>query len=247
MASKTELLSNIMSLIQLIDNSEHEIVESTGPLHALYATLDRSNFPQGLEYVLDDLKFKNVSNEQFITSYWDPESLNVQLHLSIKMQPNTEFKYNNVAKAVVEITYDAITKDMEHFSHGAWHLDFHHHKGAATDFIHPNFHLHNGGQKVKDAVIDYGELVLLDAPRLLHPPLDLFLAFDMVLTNFFKRRIWANFRANTSYQEIIKASQEKWWKDYYSQIADYWKYQTSGVDCTEKRTLAQTANPFLFI
>lgn len=247
MASKNELLSNITSLIRLIENCGYEIVESTGPLHALYSTLFRSDFPQGLEYVLEDLKFKDVSNKQFISGNWASDSLNVQLHLNIKMQPNTEFKYSNVAEAVVEITYDAITEDMEDFAYGAWHLDYHHYKGGTTDFIHPNFHMHHGGKKVKDEVANYGEVVLLDTPRLLHPPLDLFLAFDMVLTNFYERRVWANFRANTSYQQIIKTSQEKWWKDYYNQISDYWKYQTCGIDCVNKRQLAQIANPFLFV
>lgn len=247
MASKSEVLRSINKLIRLIETCKHEIVDNTGPLYALHATLERSQFPNGLKYTLEHLNFKNLSNNQFITGNWERDSLNIQMHLNIKMQPDSEFQYKNVAEAVVELTYDAVTNDQENYAHGAWHLDYHHHNGAPTNFIHPNFHMHNGGKKVKDEVNDYGEIVLLDAPRLLHPPLDLFLAFDMVLTNFYERRVWADFRADTTYQELIKKSQEKWWKDYYNQIADYWKHQTSGTVCVKKRQTAHTANPYLFV
>ncbi|HFQ5100891.1 TPA: hypothetical protein ACGUU3_004211 [Vibrio vulnificus] len=115
------------------------------------------------------------------------------------------------------------------------------------DFIHPSKHIHHGGRKVKDNTQDYGELVLLDAPRLMHPPLDIFLAFDFLLTNFIERRIWQSFREDTRYKELIKLAQVKWWQKYYQQIADYWNHQTSGIGDVEKRQTAQLAIPYLYI
>lgn len=246
MASKPQLLENIDNLIKLIEASDYEIVADAGPLYQLKSTLDRADFPTGLKYCLIDLKFDNVSQDQFITSNWDAGSLEVKLHLDIQMAPNKPFKYGNVQEALVEIGYEALTNDGE-LARGAWHLDYHHYTTGQPDFIHPKYHMHHGGRKVKDSTENYGELVLLDAPRLQHPPLDLFLAFDMVLTNFFERRIWQNFREDTKYKEIIKSSHEHWWKDYYSQIADYWRFQTSGVGDVQKRKDAQQENPYLIV
>ncbi|MCG9557920.1 hypothetical protein [Vibrio kanaloae] len=246
MASKPQLLDNIDSLTKLIEASDYEILVDTGPLYQLKSTLERSEFPSGLKYSLIDLEFDNVSQGQFITGNWDADSLEVKLHLDIKMDPNKPFKYGNVKEALVEIDYEALTEDGE-IARGAWHLDYHHHKKGQPNFIHPRYHMHHGGRRIKDNTENYGELVLLDTPRLQHPPLDLFLAFDLVLTNFFERRVWQNFREDTTYKEIIRLSHEHWWKDYYSQIADYWKFQTSGVDDVQKRTNAQQANPYLIV
>jgi len=246
MTDKSETLDNIDRLISILENGEHDIINDVSPLYQLKNVLERSELSRGLHYTLDDLKFSNVSEKQFVCGgVWESNTLDVRLHLDIYLFPNTYFEHGNVKTSIVEITYEAITHEYN-TARGAWHLDCHDYTGI-PEFIHPNIHIHHGGRRIKDRTENYGELVLLDAPRLMHPPLDLFLAFDMLLTNFFERRVWSNFRADPSYQEILKSSQRKWWEKYYTQVSDYWKYSTSGVDDIQKRQLAQLANPYLFV
>ncbi|EJL6733948.1 hypothetical protein NOK90_17005 [Vibrio parahaemolyticus] len=247
MATKAETIEGVRKLISIIDSSSSQIVESTAPLYQLINVLERTNSSRGLRYTLDSLKFVNVSEQQFICrDTWKAGSLDVRLHVSVSLMPNLDFEFGNVNESVIEITYEAIN-NSDKIARGAWHLDCHGHHSGVPDFIHPSNHIHHGGRKVKDNTQDYGELVLLDAPRLMHPPLDIFLAFDFLLTNFIERRIWQSFREDTRYKELIKLAQVKWWQKYYQQIADYWNHQTSGKDDVEKRQTAQLAIPYLYI
>ena len=247
MATKAETIEGVRKLISIIDSSSSQIVESTAPLYQLINVLERTNSSRGLRYTLDSLKFVNVSEQQFICrDAWKAGSLDVRLHVSVSLMPNLDFEFGNVNESVIEITYEAIN-NSDKIARGAWHLDCHGHHSGVPDFIHPSNHIHHGGRKVKDNTQDYGELVLLDAPRLMHPPLDIFLAFDFLLTNFIERRIWQSFREDTRYKELIKLAQVKWWQKYYQQIADYWNHQTSGKDDVEKRQTAQLAIPYLYI
>lgn len=247
MATKAETIEGVRKLISIIDSSSSQIVESTAPLYQLINALERTNSSRGLRYTLDSLKFVNVSEQQFICrDTWKAGSLDVRLHVSVSLRPNLDFEFGNVKESVIEITYEAIN-NSDKIARGAWHLDCHGHHSGVPDFIHPSNHIHHGGRKVKDNTQDYGELVLLDAPRLMHPPLDIFLAFDFLLTNFIERRIWQSFREDTRYKELIKLAQVKWWQKYYQQIADYWNHQTSGKGDVEKRQTAQLAIPYLYI
>lgn len=95
--------------------------------------------------------------------------------------------------------------------------------------------------------MNYGDLLILDAPRLMHPPLDLFLAVDFLLTNFIESRTWKNLRADTTYQAIVIDSQKDWWKGYFKQISEYWdNYGLSGINSTQACGLARLSNPHLF-
>ncbi|MGN2614664.1 hypothetical protein [Aliivibrio fischeri] len=238
-------VDNVTKLISVLQ--EFEIIDDLTPLHQLSSTLRRANLGRGIGYQLTDLTFSNLSSEQFINSnIWDADSLEIKLHLNLKLKPHQDFCFGSVDESVVEVTYEALTIKGE-IARGAWHLDFHDHtKGKQPKFIHPDFHFHHGGRRIKDTTENYGELVLLDAPRLMHPPLDLFLAIDMLITNFIEKRVWLSLRADKRYQEIIQNSQNKWWHKYYQQVADYWTYQTSGSEDVVKRNIARLSNPYLY-
>lgn len=244
MADKARVIENVERLINVLQ--EHGVIHSDTPLRELIKGLKKTRVDRGLNYELIDLAFHNLSGKQFINNEkWDAKTFEVKLHLNIALLPDKEFKFGSVRSSVVEITYEAHSEVTCELTRGAWHLDFH--DDSSPEFIHPNYHFHHGGRRIKQETEDYGELVLLDAPRLMHPPLDLFLAVDLLASNFLKERYWRNLRADTTYQEIIKESQLNWWKKYYQQIADYWKHQTSGQVDVDKRQAAQLAVPYLYV
>ncbi|KIF44530.1 hypothetical protein M445_26090 [Vibrio owensii 47666-1] len=246
MADKTEMLDSIRRFIEVLNSSDIQIIQDPSPLYQLKSTLERRTTDRGLAYTLDDLRFVNISGDHFISGgNWIEDTLDVRLNLNLFLYPDKNFEFGSVKESVVEITYEALNTQGR-ISRGAWHLDRHDHSGVPS-FIHPDYHIHHGGRHIKDNTNDYGELVLLNTPRLLHPPLDIFLAFDFLLTNFYDRRVWASFRANPSYIALIKNAQEYWWKEYYTQIANYWKHQTSGIDDVGVREKAQISNPYLYV
>lgn len=244
MSEKEQVIEKIEKLCGILQI--HGIIHSDEPLRELIRGLKKTRVERGLKYQLIDLTFHNLSGKQFINDdKWDSASFDVKLHLNIALLPGLEFRFGSVRSSVVEITYEAYSEVTCNLARGAWHLDFH--EDDTPEFIHPSYHFHHGGRRIKESTEDYGELVLLDAPRLMHPPLDLFLAVDLLASNFLKDRVWRNLRADTSYQELVKESQSKWWMDYYQQIADYWKHQTSGKVDVNKRHAAQLAIPYLYV
>jgi len=104
-----------------------------------------------------------------------------------------------------------------------WHLDRHITGGGQTKVTHPFYHFQNGGNNLE--VVDTGQVLLTGAPRLPHPPLDIFLAIHFVISNFYNRNshpfVDELFR-DDDYNLIIERAQERMWKPYYE------AYRTNG-------------------
>lgn len=111
----------------------------------------------------------------------------------------------------------------------AWHLDSHPPVGATgnTDspFAHPRYHWQYGGNKIWDAANGndafYGLHLLLESPRIPHAPLDVILAVDYVLANFYGK-IWEKLKDDDDYKVWIEKSQSMYWKPYFKIINSYW-------------------------
>ena len=245
---KNSLISQIRDFIRVLD--EHGVIANSSPLYELIKSLERTNEKRGLSYRLSDLEFRKVSSKQLIVNNkWDGDSLSLSLNLKISLIENGMFRFGDVHSSVVEIVYETFSEETADLARGAWHLDYHIDKPDSNKphFIHPSYHFHHGGRAIKDSVCNYGDVVLMDAPRIMHPPLDLFLAVDFLLTNFLEKRVWSNLRADTTYQEIVKESQTNWWKDYFQQIADYWNHLgMSGSGSVNARETAKLSNPYLY-
>lgn len=100
----------------------------------------------------------------------------------------------------------------------AWHLDKH--EGGDSEFQHPDYHLHYGGKKVREAEnttpgFSYGSLLLLETPRPEHKPLDGILAVDFVLGNFLGPA-WRKLRTeNERYGELIFEAEKRCCRAYH--------------------------------
>lgn len=95
---------------------------------------------------------------------------------------------------------------------GAWHLDKH--KGNDSNTarsVHPEYHMQYGGKNLWSRVENYGDMIIPEPPRLSHPPMDLILAVDFVLSNFFWRE-WRELRNKSIYIDLVSTAQERLWK-----------------------------------
>jgi hypothetical protein len=64
-----------------------------------------------------------------------------------------------------------------------------------------------------DASFDYGTGLILESPRIAHPPMDAILGIDFVLTNYFcSSRL--DFREEGDYSNLLRAAQKRIWLPY---------------------------------
>jgi hypothetical protein len=111
----------------------------------------------------------------------------------------------------------------------SWHLDKHNFEGVSKE-IHPEYHFHYGGHKMKDDSLSFGSALILGPPRLAHPPLDGILAVDFVVSNF-ASEFWKKLRTNTIYNSLIKLRQNELWRPYFKSIALHWEEEFSDGWC----------------
>ncbi|MCB9082107.1 MAG: hypothetical protein H6555_10390 [Lewinellaceae bacterium] len=106
----------------------------------------------------------------------------------------------------------------------AWHFEKHPDKKtngtpeATPEFHHPLYHLHFGGYElIDDEDIECGNILIVEAPRLMHPPMDMVLAIDFVLNNFYSCHTCKPFLdlvSNPDYIRIVNNAKEKFWKPF---------------------------------
>ena len=97
-----------------------------------------------------------------------------------------------------------------------WHLDKNI-ESAPPKFTHPYYHFQSGGNDLE--LKDSGEIILLGAPRLPHPPMDLFLGIHFIINNFLSSKDYPQILVlfkNYEYQEIIKTAQKRMWEPYFN-------------------------------
>ncbi|PTP12093.1 hypothetical protein CWO27_21000 [Vibrio sp. 10N.286.51.C3] len=109
-----------------------------------------------------------------------------------------------------------------------WHLDkdIPPQEGDVHNHTHPSYHFQAGGHRVEG--LDTGSLLLLGAPRLPHPPMDIFLTIHFVISNFFGKRDFPfvdDLFNDPDYQDILQRAKERMFTPYF---------QAFGVNCTHQ-------------
>jgi len=102
----------------------------------------------------------------------------------------------------------------------AWHLDRHIGQDDPQD-IHPLYHFQHGGKQMADIGGSVGRVLLLEPPRLPHPPMEALLSIDFVLANFVGS-VWKELREDGTYANRISQAQELYWKPYFKSLHSWW-------------------------
>jgi hypothetical protein len=98
-----------------------------------------------------------------------------------------------------------------------WHFDRQANR-APPICAHPRYHFQFGGNVldkllVKANASQYSNLLLLDSPRMAHPPFDGVLAVDFILSNL-AGTTWRRLRKHLDYCRLVQASQRRVWQPY---------------------------------
>ena len=108
----------------------------------------------------------------------------------------------------------------------AWHLD----KGApqGAEFSHPLYHLNFGGSNMTKQGDVFGKLLLLAAPRIIHPPMDIILSCDFIIRNFYGKAKHEKITKKPEYIRLIERAHRRYWKPYYNAMLSHWLESDKG-------------------
>ncbi|MBR6178525.1 MAG: hypothetical protein IKQ70_11695 [Bacteroidales bacterium] len=112
-----------------------------------------------------------------------------------------------------ELLFKNLTDSDIHIS--SWHLDY---EPEETDrIIHPLFHLTFGGNKMKmikeNKAAEYGDLLLMSAPRWNYYPMDAVLGIDLIFSNFLNKDEYVKLYTG-KYKQAVENSKIRLWQPY---------------------------------
>ncbi len=96
----------------------------------------------------------------------------------------------------------------------SWHHD-RHPNTERVRYTHQTYHFQFGGKKFE--LIDE-EMAILSCPRIPHPPMDIFLGFHFILSNYYDNRRYDfvnSLLQDEDYKRIIKRAQDRLWTPYF--------------------------------
>lgn len=177
--------------------------------------------------ILGDSKFeidaKNITiNLSHAISGTTPETVRdfvISFDHELVIDDSKNFQINDLIVGYlfdIQITgYDQEAKEY----HYAWHLD----KNIASSepkFTHPYYHFQGGGNKLEGK--HTGEILLIDFPRIPHPPMDLFLGLHFIINNFVSSKNYpkkTQLMNDSEYQDIMMYSQKLVWDTYFNSFS----------------------------
>jgi len=219
-------LNNIAELLK-----KEKICANTKPLSdAAKDLITRNDSPNMWGYNLQKLIFNNLevprgtepSNVSTLTA-----TLSVEIHekdldvtdvsnpiIVNKATRGVEKKYN------LSIEVSGLVEDDTEINKvlSYWHLDYD--NNNENEYVHPDFHLTFGGKTMSK--IKLGNVLLLPAPRLPHPPMDAILGIDFIISHFIKKDKSYKILNDPQYKKAVKSSQERLWKPYMLATANHW-------------------------
>jgi hypothetical protein len=187
---------------EVAENISYSIVR-TQPLIFINAEIDRHCLPMGIEKLPDtEVQIKLTT-----------------LHVEeLGQQPDNDPLRKLGVNIVVGATY--LKGDTIAEATCSWHLD--RHTGNVAQYFHPMYHINFGGSHMENLPTNFGNLLLLNSPRIIHPPLDIILSCDFVIRNFYSKANSSNVLNNVHYKFLLKKARARYWQPYARAMASEW-------------------------
>ena len=179
------------------------------------------------DYSISKLEFKNIHLERhlrpsFITNKLKDRKGTSKLILSVACSCDISSKTNTIVDPIhslatkILINFEHWEKDPEDLkvAQCCWHLDKHD-ATKKTQTSHPLYHYEFGGTEIsKSENFNYGDFIIIDAPRIMHPPMDIVLAIDFVIKNYYKNDDHKVLTEQAQYKKNIRNAQLRIWRPY---------------------------------
>ena len=152
-----------------------------------------------------------------------------KLDLFLTLRYEYHFNQTDLEKAIKEYDLDlqinGVQKNATSQHFFEWHQDVQPQKQNGSkkyQFIHPFYHFHAGGSFLKQK--GSGSLLQLSSPRLPHPPMDIVLAVNFILCNFYSTHETSlqkqmKILDDPDYQELVERAAKRVYKPYYEEVS----------------------------
>lgn len=198
----------------------------------LYAIIGQLNHSHILKYTLSPFKIEIKDDDKFpkrLSHQKSATSLELFFDLAIECDSTNFLAYNDPFS---QYSFNIIVKGKNKNNSNsklvyAIHFDKHNlveeKQGGKPNQVHPSYHFQFGGNKLEDGEkLDSGRALFLDAPRIMHHPMELILAIDFILSNFFPK-IWNKIKLDKTYQKILKQYQKDFILPYFKSIVEHFE------------------------
>ena len=228
---KEELASELQGLADVLSSAG--LLRDTSPLAAA-ASMCTANLSH-IEWNYECLSLSFIVNDDYLGSYRRtiPGNLReIVIELSVKAKGHCLDQSDSITDPFTELTVNCKMEGRDNNGtsfFGVWHLDrnIDDTEGASKHFVHPYYHFQFGGNQLPQE-LGYGRLLLVEPPRIAHPPLDAILAVDFVLSNYFPD-VWQDLRQDGKYPRIVQQAQRRFWLPY-AKASIRGKYWGSGSE-----------------
>lgn len=238
MAKKTDrssILQDIKNLSKLLDKykfKDHRRIE-LDKLEKLIDTLEKNLKSKNKKKVVistteDGIGFHTLTNGLAPNPATVKSKLDIFLNMEYELLVDGANIDELVTKYKLNLNIKGVQKNTRNLHFFGWHLDLQpiknekNKKETRYHFIHPYFHFHAGGRSIADK--GPGSLMMLNSPRLPHPPLDIVLAINFVLCNFFNVDESAfseemKILDDQDYRNLVESAAERLFEPYFKEIS----------------------------
>lgn len=224
---RNDIMSDLRSLSHFLGNWGKN-VKNPEMLNSLTVADKTKN---AIGYTVDiskPLVFKNIDIERHVVPTGldklkaDDREVEVKLTINCQELKSDEEMIDPIEELGVAIMIDITYNDGADVKEVSccWHLD----KGEAAGalYSHPIYHMNFGGNHMVKQGDVFGKLLLLPSPRIIHPPMDIVLACDFIIRNFYTIARHKQLTENPGYQQLLSNASARYWKNYSYAMASSW-------------------------
>lgn len=202
----------------------------------LYRISNQLSIVNKFEYVLLPFKITILEESKFPKKISHKRSAsNLELFLDMNLKGNEE-GYSNGVDPFEEFSLNVVVKGKNKNNSSskllyAIHFDKHNVSQGGNQ-AHPVYHFQFGGNRLiedenyKSVNLDFGQVLFLDAPRVMHHPMELILVLDFILSNFFPD-IWNKIKNIRTYKKILTKYQKDFILPYFKSVVSHLENTTS--------------------
>ena len=236
---RSEVAKDLRDLADLLRTRLSPICSNVTPIYEAAEDCLARKSENLFEYNLPKINFRVSIFKKSIPS--NLKDITVSLWLSVKgycapaIIDGCQDVFNPLKHLQFNIVLNGryISETQEKTAYSSWHLDRDEEEGRENqEYLHPFYHFQYGGRML-ERDLDYGSSLIVDTPRIPHPPMDAILGIDFVLTNFVKHAKIKDLREDAIYKRIVKNSQSRIWKPYIMTLARAWGIETTPEWCAK--------------
>lgn len=152
-----------------------------------------------------------------------PSVTELSISLSIKMIARCD-AWQNLGDPLQELSFKVVLRGLRDKNYyTGFHID--RHDGGlpnADGEIHPVYHLQHLVNPCHEDTFEYGTVLSLDTPRIMHYPMEFILGLGYLTANYYPIA-YETLLDDGLFYKLFKDYQEKIWKPYSHTLSYYWR------------------------